>query len=157
VTGLVDTQRTSLSAIVERRRDIATQLRRFMLGETPDLTTVLDLASQYGELDGAIIYRYATNFTQVGALLSASQQAELDALRAKMLGQFPLTPDPKAYRYAGMQLGNQQMPAIRDLYRIWGTRAGAFRIRAASVTTDDLDPGMILEPLGQALRRAVGE
>jgi hypothetical protein len=110
VTGLVDTQRTSLSVIVERRRDIATQLRRFMLGETPDLTTVLDLASQYGELDGAIIYHYATNFTQVGALLSTSQQAELDALRARMLGEFPLIPDPKAYRYADQI----DMPTIVD-------------------------------------------
>ncbi len=100
VTGLVDTQRSALYEIVERRRDISIQLRRFIAGETVSNTEVLSLAARYGELDGEIIYHYATNLTQVGQSLSSTQQADLAALRQKLLGEFPLTPEPYAYRYS---------------------------------------------------------
>lgn len=100
VTGLVDTQRPALTEIVERRRDIATQLRRFIAGEAVDSTEVLSLSARYGELDGEIVYHYATNLAQVSQSLSSAQLADLTALRQKMLGEFPLTPEPYAYRYS---------------------------------------------------------
>lgn len=100
VTGLVDTQRSALTEIVERRRDISTQLRRFIAGEAVSSTEVLSLATRYGELDGELIYHYATNLAQVGQSLSSTQLADLTALRELILGEFPLTPEPYAYRYS---------------------------------------------------------
>jgi len=100
VTGLVDTQKPDLYEIVARRRDIATQLRRFIAGEAVSSTEVLSLATRYGELDGEIVYNYATNLARVNQSLSSAQQADLAALRKKILGDFDLIPEPYAYRYS---------------------------------------------------------
>ena len=81
ITGLVELQREPLNRIVEVRRQIATQLRRFQGGETPDKQAVLALARQYGELDGVISYYYATRFTEAGKSLSAEQKQKLLKLR----------------------------------------------------------------------------
>jgi hypothetical protein len=81
ITGLVDTQRTALSAIVDTRAAIATQLRRFMITDAVDQATVLALADTYGELDGTIIYNYATNFVAVGTSLSSAQTTQIMAIR----------------------------------------------------------------------------
>ena len=81
ITDLVEIQRDDLYAILETRRAIATQLRRFMTEETVDEDAVLSLAEQYGELDGAIVYNYAANFTQAGNALSSEQTAQLMAIR----------------------------------------------------------------------------
>jgi phosphatidylethanolamine-binding protein (PEBP) family uncharacterized protein len=80
VTGLVDVQRSALREAVDRRRDIATQLRRFMRGESVDSTAVLDLSASYGELDGQIAYWYATRFASVAGALSGQQRTQLESL-----------------------------------------------------------------------------
>ena len=98
VTGLVDTQRPYLLDIVETRRQVSTQLRQFMSGGTPDRAAILSLMEQYGELDGAIIYNIAVNFVQVNRSLTAEQQAQLTALRAKLLGD--MTHPSGAYLYS---------------------------------------------------------
>jgi hypothetical protein len=85
ITGLVDDQRSALYEMVERREDVAVQLRRFIAGETPDRDAVLDLMERYGELDGEIVTRYAVAFAQVGQCLTAGQQTDLDALRTDLL------------------------------------------------------------------------
>lgn len=110
VTSLVDIQKPALYAIVDRRQDIATQLRGFISSSTMSSAQVLDLAEQYGELDGEIIYHYATNLAQVGQSLSSTQKSDLLALRQKLLGDFALTPEPYAYRYSD----RIDMPAIMD-------------------------------------------
>ena len=99
VTDLVDTQKPALQEIVERREDVATLLRQFMTGGTPDETVVLSLMERYGELDGEIIYRYANAFTQVNSSLTAEQQAQLMALRTDILGEDMLYPTG-AYLYS---------------------------------------------------------
>ncbi len=81
VTGLVDIQRDDLYEIVETRQAISTQLRRFMLEESVDEETVLSLAEKYGELDGEIVYNYATNFVGLNNSLSSEQAAQLMAIR----------------------------------------------------------------------------
>jgi hypothetical protein len=53
---------------------------------------------QYGELDGAIIYHFATNFTLVKQSLTAEQQAQLMAFRSEMLGD--MTTPSSAYLYS---------------------------------------------------------
>jgi hypothetical protein len=98
VTGLVDSQKPALQEIVGRREDVATLLRQFMTGGTPDRATVLSLMARYGELDGEIAYCYATAFTQVNSSLTAEQRAELVALRTEILGDM-LVPSG-AYLYS---------------------------------------------------------
>lgn len=100
VTGLVDIQRPSLYEIVDRRRDISSLLRGFIAGQAVISTAVLSLADRYGELDGEIIYNYATNFAAIKKTLSSAQKTDLAALRKKLLGDFPPIPDPNAYRYS---------------------------------------------------------
>lgn len=77
VTGLVDIQRNDLYEMVERRRDISAQLRRFMIEESIDSAAVMALAGRYGELDGEIAYYYATQFADVAQTLSSAQHAQL--------------------------------------------------------------------------------
>jgi hypothetical protein len=86
ITSLVSIQKPALLNIVNTRQDIAVQLRRFIAGETPDQAAVLALAMKYGQLDGELVYNYATAFVEVSQTLSANQQASLMALRTQLLG-----------------------------------------------------------------------
>ena len=81
ITSLVDLQRADLAAIVETRRAIATELRRFLDGGVADKGKVAMLSRRYGELDGELSYRYATAFAAVGRTLSVAQRTTLAALR----------------------------------------------------------------------------
>jgi hypothetical protein len=92
ITNLVDLQNSDLLKIVDRRQDVATELRKFMNGQTPSLTNVLDLMTKYGEHDGAIVDLYATTFADVAKTLSGEQWAELYALRTDILQGEPSTP-----------------------------------------------------------------
>ena len=97
ITGLVDTQFPSLTSIVTVRQQVAVELRKFMAGQNADSATVLSLMDTYGQLDGAIVYSYATKFVQVGQNLSDAQKAQLTALRIQTLGSFSPT---AAFLYA---------------------------------------------------------
>lgn len=98
ITDLVDDQKADLQAIVARRTEIATLLRGFMDGATPDRAIVLSLMEQYGALDGEIIFRYATAFAEVNQTLLQAQQAALLTLRTNLLGDLAIPTG--AYRYA---------------------------------------------------------
>lgn len=82
ITNLVDLQRQDLNEIVKTRRAIATELRRFLKGESADQSKVLALSRRYGELDGEMSYLYATAFANVGKTLSAQQKEKLVRMRA---------------------------------------------------------------------------
>jgi len=82
VTGLIDLQRQNLNEIVRVRQAIATELRRFLKGDTADKNKVLALSKRYGELDGEMSYLYATAFAKVGQTLSAQQKQTLVSMRA---------------------------------------------------------------------------
>ena len=84
VTDLTDLQRDALYEIVDTREQIATELRRFMAGESADSTTVLALMERYGELDGQIAYSYATTFAEVNQSLTSEQTAQLAGLRTQL-------------------------------------------------------------------------
>ena len=88
ITGLVDTQRSALTSIVEVRKQISRELRTFIAGKTADRATILGLMEQYGALDGVIVYNFATNFTKVGQTLTDVQKAQLQDLRHQTLGDF---------------------------------------------------------------------
>ena len=98
ITGLVDIQKPSLLSIVEIRRQVSIELRKFLAGETPDKATVLAMMRQYGEYDGEIIYNMATNFTLVGQSLRMDQKARIEAMRQELLGD--LSHPTGAYLYS---------------------------------------------------------
>lgn len=88
ITGLVDIQRPSLTEIVDVRKQVSVELRKYMAGETADIHTVQSLMAKYGELDGSIVYNFATHFAKVGQTLTTEQKAKLMDLRQHTLGGF---------------------------------------------------------------------
>jgi hypothetical protein len=113
ITGLVDTQRSALTNIVEVRTQIASELRTFIAGETPDRATVLSLMEQYGALDGTIIYNFATNFAKVGQTLTDAQRAQLLELRHQTLGDFT----PKAAFLYAEPIDFPEVPSTDFLFK----------------------------------------
>ncbi len=93
ITGLVSTQKPDLLSIVAKRAEISKTLRQFLQQGAVDEATVVNLAKQYGELDGAISYDYAKNFSTVGNSLTANQNATLMALRKTATDEAGGTPD----------------------------------------------------------------
>ncbi len=88
INNLVDDQRPFLYEIVDQREDVSLLLRQFMTGGTPDEAAVLVLMNRYGELDGDIVYRYATTFAQVAQTLTTNQRNQLATMRTDWLGSF---------------------------------------------------------------------
>jgi hypothetical protein len=83
---------------VDTRRQVSIELRKFLTGETPDKTTVLALMQHYGELDGEIIHNMAVNFTAINQSLTSDQKAQIDTIRAELLGD--LSHPTGAYLYS---------------------------------------------------------
>jgi hypothetical protein len=81
ITGLIDTQREDLAAIVRLRREISTELRRSLAGEKPDSARLLEIARDYGRRDARLAIRYAEAFAKVNATLTAGQRETLVKLR----------------------------------------------------------------------------
>ncbi|MCP4647620.1 MAG: hypothetical protein GY852_07780 [bacterium] len=81
VTDLVDIQRDELEGIVEVREEISTELRKYLVQDTIDEEKVYSLAQEYGELDGELVYYYATHFSEVGDTVTDEQMQELMDLR----------------------------------------------------------------------------
>jgi hypothetical protein len=78
---LVNLQRKDLYEIVQTRRAISVELRRFLKGTAANKKLVLRLSRRYGELDGEMSYFYATSFAEVNKTLSEEQRAALMKLR----------------------------------------------------------------------------
>ena len=89
ITSLPEIQRKNLVEIVQTRRAIAVELRKFMKQDSADKALVLKLSHRYGELDGEMSYYYATRFAAVNKTLTAEQKAKLMKLRN--LDDFPCT------------------------------------------------------------------
>jgi Spy/CpxP family protein refolding chaperone len=106
ITDLVDLQKPYLEEIVSIRENVSAQLRLFMSGGTPDEASVFSLMERYGELDGIIVYHFATAFAQINETLTAEQRAELAALRADLGVSVP----PGAFLYSQAI----DMPTIED-------------------------------------------
>lgn len=97
ITSIVDTQRTAINGVVEKRRAISTELRKALEGNTIDEAKVTALAREYGALDGEISYYYATAFSEVGKTLTSEQKAQLIAI--KDLDEYTC-PNGSAYLYS---------------------------------------------------------
>ena len=81
VTVIPDQQRKALREIVETRRAIAVELRKFLTGEQADQEKVLRLGRRYGELDGELSYYYTTAFAKANKTITEEQRKELVKLR----------------------------------------------------------------------------
>jgi hypothetical protein len=81
ITAIPDVQRRAIQEIIAVRRAIATELRRFLKGETADRQKVTALGRRYGELDGEMSFYYATAFAKVNKSLTDKQRADLTKLR----------------------------------------------------------------------------
>ncbi len=114
ITGLVDVQKPALQSIVAVRRQIATELRKFLAGGTADQMTVLGLMEQYGQLDGTIIYNLAVSFTQVAQSLTDDQKSQLLTLRRELLGD--LMYPSGAYLYS-QAIAMPEIPNTDFLFR----------------------------------------
>jgi hypothetical protein len=113
VTDLVDLQRQDLDEIVRTRRAIATELRRFLKGDSADEARVLSLSRRYGELDGELSYLYAQAFAAVGRTLTAQQEEKLAAMRTSSPS------DPKGpFLYSSPV----SMPKIENTDLLFGVR-----------------------------------
>jgi hypothetical protein len=80
ITGLVASQKAALTSLVETRRSVSTELRKFLSGSAASESTVLTLSEEYGRYDGEIIYLYAKYFSQVYNSMTASQKSQLTTL-----------------------------------------------------------------------------
>jgi hypothetical protein len=84
ITDLVDSQLPYLLSIVALREDVSILLRESITGGALGEDEVLQAMRDYGSMDGAIVFSYATAFAEVNATLSEAQRDSIAALRAKL-------------------------------------------------------------------------
>ncbi|MEI6222787.1 MAG: hypothetical protein WCP97_08550 [bacterium] len=126
ITGVVNTQRTAINAIVEKRRAIATEMRKALLTDGAiDQATVTALSKEYGQYDGEISYYYASAFAKVGKTLTTDQKAKLIAI--KDLNDYSC-PAESAFLYSE----KIAMPTVKNTDFLFGT---------GSESTDTQDSG----------------
>jgi phosphatidylethanolamine-binding protein (PEBP) family uncharacterized protein len=133
VTGLVAEQKNDLLAIVETREAIATELRKFMTTDSIDREKVMSLSAQYGALDGAIIYAYATRFAEVNASLTDAERIRLD----QIVDAIGYTDPDGAFLYSQPIA----MPTIADTDGLFGVAGEAsFTLTSPEVGADGVLP-----------------
>jgi len=81
ITEIIPLQKVLLEELVEIRRQIVSDLRRFMNGERVDSESVMALSKRYGEIDGEMTYYYASSFAEIYKTLTAQQIEKLQILR----------------------------------------------------------------------------
>ena len=113
ITNLIELQRQDLAEVVRTRRAIATELRRFLVGDAADKAQVLSLSRRYGELDGEMSYLYATAFANVGRTLTGQQKTQLAGTR---------TSDPSDAKGPFLYSSPIRMPNIENTDFLFGAR-----------------------------------
>jgi len=81
LTARLTADKPLLAQIVTARTNVATQLRKYIAGQTPSTTYVLNQCSIYGRMDGTLVWGYANVFAQIGKTLTTAQKTKLTALR----------------------------------------------------------------------------
>lgn len=81
VTGIIASQKKAIMECIDVRKNISSELRKFLKGETPDKNKVIALGRHYGELDGEMSWYYATAFAKVKKTLTSEQLKTLVKLR----------------------------------------------------------------------------
>ena len=104
ITSLPGRQRKALAEIIQVRRNIATELRKFLKGGTADKAKVTALGRRYGELDGELSWRYAMAFAEIDRSLTKPQRVAAVKLR-----------DLEDYRSAPAYLYSEPLQILPDL------------------------------------------
>jgi len=117
ITSITDKQRKALAEVVEVRKAMSTELRKFLAGGKADKERVLALGRRYGELDGEMSWMYATAFASVSKTLTAAQRAACVKLRN--LDGYKSAP---AYLYSRPL---QTLPALPDTDFLFAAPAAA--------------------------------
>jgi Spy/CpxP family protein refolding chaperone len=81
ITAIPDQQRALMKEVIEVRKSISQELRKYLDGKTPDKQKVLALGRRYGELDGQMSWYYTMAFAKVNRTLTKEQRASLVKLR----------------------------------------------------------------------------
>jgi hypothetical protein len=81
MADILERQRGALAEIIEVRRAISLELRKFLSGTAANRESVVALGRRYGELDGELAWLYATTFAKVSGTLTTEQRAALQRLR----------------------------------------------------------------------------
>jgi hypothetical protein len=82
--NLLETMRNQaplLDEIVNLRTKIATELRKAIIGETPDKEKVYTLIKRYGELDCEMSYYEAMSFSFINKSMTSKQKEQFNKLR----------------------------------------------------------------------------
>jgi hypothetical protein len=80
MTALVSQESTALLAVVDDRKNISTELRKFLTNVTPDKNTVLSMTENYGIHDGEIVYLFAKTFADVYQSLTSQQKEQINTI-----------------------------------------------------------------------------
>lgn len=81
IDQLPQLQRAHLEEIVKLRRNISSELRKYMWGGHVDKEQIMKWVIQYGAEDGYLSYLYVMAFSTVGKSLTTSQKEQLKQLR----------------------------------------------------------------------------
>jgi hypothetical protein len=111
ITGLIELQRPLLAEIVEVRRQISGELRKYLAGAEPDADLVIRLGRRYGELDGEMSFYYASAFARVNQTLSGEQREAL--VRLRNLPDYTSAP---YYLYSRPGKGKPDLDAASSLF-----------------------------------------
>lgn len=111
IVDLVELQKNDLKEIVEVRRKIAAELRRFLAGEEADKNKVLALSKRYGELDGELSYYYANAFAFIAQTLTKEQKFKLFSMRTTN------SSDPKGPFLYSTPINKPQVSGYESLFK----------------------------------------
>ncbi len=111
ITSIPDAQRGELKEIVDVRREMSRELRKSLAGEKIDRDAVLKLGTRYGEIDGAMSWRYGTTFVKVGQSLTKEQREA--AMQLRNLDGFTSAP---AYLYSAAMREQPKLEGIDALF-----------------------------------------
>jgi Spy/CpxP family protein refolding chaperone len=111
ITGIIARQKQAINETLQVRRAIATELRKYLAGETPDRAKVLALGRRYGELDGEMSFLYAMAFASVNRTLTASQRAQL--MKIRNLDRYK---SAAAYLYSRPLTGQLELPDTAQFF-----------------------------------------
>jgi len=81
ITDIPDLRRKVLLAIIDMRRAIAKELRKFLQAGQAEKEKVVALGRRYGGLDGEMSYYYAVAFAKINRTLTGEQRKALVKLR----------------------------------------------------------------------------
>ena len=103
----------SSDLIVDVRREISQELRKFLQGENTDQAKVMSLGRRYGELDGELSWYYAMAFARINRILSSEQRAALNKLRN--LEGYTSAP---YYIYSQAMKDEPELKGVNDLFSV---------------------------------------